>query len=236
MWQRSTTAIRQAPRKRATCWALLRLSRTPASMSAKHSSLIEIETPVLRPGSDGQTLFWMQEHAFCVHLNLRGDSSSSVFSEAVGAVTGTAPPEHPNTCVSSEHCRLAWLGPDEWLLIGVHEDFGPAPLEERLAPLHHALTALSGGQTILRVGGENWRNVLASACPFDLHPRVFGEGACAQTVIAYTNVLLMPVEDPDRGEALDIVVRRSFADHLARWLMDAAAEDGFEFLSPVGSP
>jgi|TARA_A100001011_G_scaffold111884_1_gene118368 sarcosine oxidase subunit gamma len=205
-------------------------------MSAKHSSLIEIETPVLRPGSDGQTLFWMQEHAFCVHLNLRGDSSSSVFSEAVGAVTGTAPPEHPNTCVSSEHCRLAWLGPDEWLLIGVHEDFGPAPLEERLAPLHHALTALSGGQTILRVGGENWRNVLASACPFDLHPRVFGEGACAQTVIAYTNVLLMPVEDPDRGEALDIVVRRSFADHLARWLMDAAAEDGFEFLSPVGSP
>ena len=205
-------------------------------MSAKHSSLIEIETPVLRPGSDGQTLFWMQEHAFCVHLNLRGDSSSSVFSEAVGAVTGTAPPEHPNTCVSSEHCRLAWLGPDEWLLIGVHEDFGPAPLEERLAPLHHALTALSGGQTILRVGGENWRYVLASACPFDLHPRVFGEGACAQTVIAYTNVLLMPVEDPDRGEALDIVVRRSFADHLARWLMDAAAEDGFEFLSPVGSP
>ena len=205
-------------------------------MSVKHSSLIEIETPVLRPGSDGQTLFWMQEHAFCVHLNLRGDSSSSVFSEAVGAVTGTAPPEHPNTCVSSEHCRLAWLGPDEWLLIGVHEDFGPAPLEERLAPLHHALTALSGGQTILRVGGENWRNVLASACPFDLHPRVFGEGACAQTVIAYTNVLLMPVEDPDRGEALDIVVRRSFADHLARWLMDAAAEDGFEFLAPVGSP
>lgn len=205
-------------------------------MSAKHSSLIEIETPVLRPGSDGQTLFWMQEHAFCVHLNLRGDSSSSVFSEAVRAVTGTEPPEHPNTCVSSEHCRLAWLGPDEWLLIGVHEDFGPAPLEERLAPLHHALTALSGGQTILRVGGENWRNVLASACPFDLHPRVFGEGACAQTVIAYTNVLLMPVEDPDRGEALDIVVRRSFADHLARWLMDAAAEDGFEFLAPVGSP
>ena len=205
-------------------------------MSAKHSSLIEIETPVLRPGSDGQTLFWMQEHAFCVHLNLRGDSSSSVFSEAVRAVTGTALPERPNTCISSEHCRLAWLGPDEWLLIGVHEDFGPAPLEERLAPLHHALTALSGGQTILRVGGENWRNVLASACPFDLHPRVFGEGACAQTVIAYTNVLLMPVEDPDRGEALDIVVRRSFADHLARWLMDAAAEDGFEFLAPVGSP
>ena len=69
----------------------------------------------------------------------------------------------------------------------------------------------------------------------DLHPRVFGEGACTQTMIAHTNVLLIPVRDPDRDEALDIVVRRSFADHLTRWLMDAAAEGGYEFLSPAGS-
>jgi sarcosine oxidase subunit gamma len=204
-------------------------------MSAKKSPLIEIETPLLRPGLDGHRSFWMQEHAFCVHLNLRGDSSSSGFSEAVTAVTGIALPEHPNTCVSSEHCRVAWLGPDEWLLIGTDEDFGAAPLDDRLASMHHALTDLSGGQTILRVGGKNWRDVLSSACPFDLHPRVFGEGACTQTVIAHTNVLLMPVTDSRRGEALDVVVRRSFADHLARWLMDAAAEDGFEFLAPVGS-
>jgi sarcosine oxidase subunit gamma len=204
-------------------------------MSAKQSPLIEIETPVSRPGPNGQTPLWVQEHAFCVHLNLRGDSSSSGFSEAVTAVTGIALPEHPNTCVSSEHCRVAWLGPDEWLLIGTDEDFGAAPLDDRLASMHHALTDLSGGQTILRVGGKNWRDVLSSACPFDLHPRVFGEGACTQTVIAHTNVLLMPVTDSRRGEALDVVVRRSFADHLARWLMDAAAEDGFEFLAPVGS-
>ena len=204
-------------------------------MSAKKSPLIEIETPLLRPGLDGHRSFWMQEHAFCVHLNLRGDSSSSGFSEAVTAVTGIALPEHPNTCVSSEHCRVAWVGPDEWLLIGTDEDFGAAPLDDRLASMHHALTDLSGGQTILRVGGKNWRDVLSSACPFDLHPRVFGEGACTQTVIAHTNVLLMPVTDSRRGEALDVVVRRSFADHLARWLMDAAAEDGFEFLAPVGS-
>ena len=48
-------------------------------MSAKQSPLIEIETPVSRPGSDRQRLFWMQEHAFCVHLNLRGDSSNPGF-------------------------------------------------------------------------------------------------------------------------------------------------------------
>ena len=204
-------------------------------MSAKQSPLIEIETPVLRPGLGGLTSFWMQERPFCTHLNLRGDSSNPGFSEALTAVTDVVLPQHPNTCVSSEHWRVAWLGPDEWLLIGSSDVCNAVPLADRLEPMHHALTDISGGQTILRVGGGNWRDVLSSACPFDLHPRVFGEGACTQTMIAHTNVLLIPVRDPDRDEALDIVVRRSFADHLARWLMDAAAEDGFEFLSPAGS-
>jgi len=27
----------------------------------------------------------------------------------------------------------------------------------------------------------------------------------------------------------EVLVRRSYADHLIRWLMDAAQEDGFEF-------
>ena len=204
-------------------------------MNAKQSPLIEIETPVSRPGPDGQTPLWMQERPFCTHLNLRGDPSNPGFSQAITAVTGIALPEHPNTCVSSEHCRAAWLGPDEWLLIGSSDVCSAVPLVDRLEPMHYALTDLSGGQTILRVGGENWRDVLSSACPFDLHPRVFGEGACTQTMIAHTNVLLIPVRDPGRDEALDIVVRRSFADHLTRWLMDAAAEGGYEFLSPAGS-
>jgi sarcosine oxidase gamma subunit len=43
---------------------------------------------------------------------------------------------------------------------------------------------------------------------------------------------MIHVHDDERGEALDIVVRRSFADHLLHWLIDAATEVGFELHRP----
>jgi len=100
---------------------------------------------------------------------------------------------------------------------------------------HSAVVDLSGGQTIIRAGGHAWRDVLASACPLDLHPRAFKPRQCAQTVFAHTNVLLTSVSNDDgRGvRAVDIVVRRSFADHVCRWLIDAAAECGVEFEVPI---
>ena len=202
-------------------------------MTFKQSPLIEIETPIRHPGVGGGVSFWIQEYPFFTHINLRGDASAPGFAEAVTAATGVTLPQDPNTCVSNDRWHALWLSPDEWLLMGPEGDDLTSVLAGRLEPLLHALTEVSGGQTILRVGGDAWRDVLASACTFDLHPRVFGEGAGGQTVVAHANVVLNYVSDDPRGEALDIVVRRSFADHLARWLMDAADEPGFEFLAPA---
>ena len=65
--------------------------------------------------------------------------------------------------------------------------------------------------------------MLAKGCPLDLHPRVFGPGHCAQSQIARVNAI---IHQRDGSPSYDIVVRRSFADYLARWLDDAAAEYG----------
>jgi len=202
-------------------------------MTFRQSPLAELETPIRSLGVGGAVSFWIQERPFGTHINLRGDASEARFVEAVATATGVVLPQDPNTCASSDRWHVSWLSPDEWLLMGPEDDAAVAVLVDQLESLHHALNEVSGGQTVFRVGGDAWREVLASACPFDLHPRVFGEGACGQTVVAHTNVVLIFVNDDPRGEALDIVVRRSFADHLARWLMDAAIEGGFEMLAPA---
>tara|TARA_Y100001934_G_C12215647_1_gene708255 strand:- start:60 stop:677 length:618 start_codon:yes stop_codon:yes gene_type:complete len=202
-------------------------------MTFKQSPLIEIETPIRHPGVGGGVSFWIQEYPFRTHVNLRGDPLDEGFMGVVAATTGVMLPRDPNTCVSNDRWHVSWLSPDEWLLMGPEDDAGVTVLADQLESLHHALNEVSGGQTVFRVGGDAWRDVLASACPFDLHLRVFGEGACGQTVVAHTNVVLIFVNDDPRGEALDIVVRRSFTDHLARWLMDAAIEGGFEMLAPA---
>ena len=202
-------------------------------MTFRQSPLAELETPIRSLGVGGAVSFWIQERPFRTHINLRGDASEARFLEIVATATGIVLPQDPNTCASSDRWHVSWLSPDEWLLMGPEDDAAVVVLVDQLESLHHALNEVSGGQTVFRVGGDAWREVLASACPFDLHPRVFGAGACGQTVVAHTNVVLIFVNDDPRGEALDIVVRRSFADHLARWLMDAAIEGGFEMLAPA---
>jgi sarcosine oxidase subunit gamma len=61
--------------------------------------------------------------------------------------------------------------------------------------------------------------VLAAGCALDLHPRAFGPGRCAQTLLARAAVIL---EQTSGEPAYRIYVRPSFAGYLADWLRDAA--------------
>lgn len=200
------------------------------SIDSPQSPLVEFRTPSAVPGVSGRAEVWIQEQPFRTHINLRGDAAHPDFRNRVHDVLGFSLPLEANTIQELGGSRLCWLGPDEWLLISPAGDTVVERLRDVLATVHHSIVDVSGGQTIIRMGGSAWRDVLASACPLDLHPSVFGPGACAQTVCAHANVLLMPTRTDTRGDTVDIIVRRSFADHLARWLIDAAGECGYEFL------
>ncbi|MCS5575126.1 MAG: hypothetical protein NZ789_19540, partial [Pseudomonadales bacterium] len=102
-------------------------------------------------------------------------------------------------------------------------------LEDSLSGLHVAITDLTSGQSLLGIGGRQPRDVLSAACTLDLHADVFTPGSCAQTILAHTNILITPALHSSGDFVFEVVVRRSYADHLIRWLMDAAHEDGFEF-------
>ncbi len=72
---------------------------------------------------------------------------------------------------------------------------------------------------MIRIGGPNAADLLATDCPLDLHPSQFKPGQCAQTRLAKAGMTLSPLAD-DSG--FEVIIRRSFADYLLLWLQGAA--------------
>ena len=167
----------------------------------------------------------LAERPFLGHLNLRGGPADEGFLKAAAKALGTALPLEPNTVTRGENMTVLWLGPDEWLVMTPpdQEIRTADALEEALEGHHTSVTDISGGQTVITIGGPHARDALAKGCSLDLHPRVFGPGQCAQTLVAKAGVTIVPTDD---SPSYDLIVRRSFADHLALWLQDAAQEYG----------
>ena len=123
--------------------------------------------------------------------------------------------------------RVYWLGPDEWLLVGAADE---RALAEVLRPAGGAVVDVSGQRTVIEISGPYAREVLAKGCALDLHPGVVSAGFAVPTLLAHVPVTMEVREngDPALGSAAEIavaiIVRTTFARHLADWLLDAAIE------------
>lgn len=142
----------------------------------------------------------------------------------VRVAPGTGLPAEPNTWADLDGGRAIWLGPDEWLLTGTTEPPEEFALRAHLAvaPLGGSATDVSAQRVTLRLTGDRARDVLAKGCAIDLHPRVFGRGRGAQTLLGQAGVVLLALSDT--GDDFLLLVRSSFAAYLAEWLLDAYLE------------
>jgi sarcosine oxidase, subunit gamma len=115
-----------------------------------------------------------------------------------------------------------WVRPDEWLVAAPPGPRGMliGTIEAALGPDDGAVVDVSSSRIVLELRGSRSRDVLASCCPLDLHPRVFSPGDCAQSVIAKAPVLLHLVDDTPRWE---LYVRPSLVAYVVAWLTDAMA-------------
>ncbi len=158
------------------------------------------------------------------YLNLRGSPGDEQFLQAVQSTLGQPLPTIANTFTAGENTQF-WLGPDEWLLVtGPGKENGIAvQLEKSLSGQCHSLVDVTGGQILIRLRGSQVRKVLAKGCTLDLHPRAFKVGQCAQTTLAKTSMLIALVDDTP---TFDIIVRRSFAEYAALWLLHSSATTG----------
>jgi len=151
-----------------------------------------------------------RELAFLSEVDVRVDRASA---------TTLGFPTDPNTATSGGRDVL-WLGPDEWLIVGVpgattairHE------LEASLSGLQCSVVDVSANRAVIELAAPSRHDLLSSACPIDLHPRSWGNGRCAQSVFGAAQVLLHEREGVTR-----LFVRPSFADYVVDLLLAVAS-------------
>jgi sarcosine oxidase, subunit gamma len=134
-------------------------------------------------------------------------------------LAGIALPLAPNRVATTGTSRALWLGPDEWLIVTEVETSGMLQrLERATVGRRAAISDLSSSRIVVEVAGSGARYLLAAGCGLDLHPRAFGPGQCAQTLLARVPVILDQLDAP----RYRVLVRRSYAHWLVEWLIDAA--------------
>lgn len=149
-------------------------------------------------------------------VNLRGNAEDPAFRAAVSRVLKLELPIQPCSSVADAVHRLVWVGPDDWFVIGPKGQASAieAQLRTALAGMHHAVTDVSGGYTVLHLSGTPVREVLAQGCPLDLHPRVFGPGSSAGSLFFKASIWLWQT---DEAPTYEVLVRSSFRGYF--WLM-----------------
>ena len=125
----------------------------------------------------------------------------------------------PNRVVATPAGDCFWLGPEEWLWVGSADDraFMLESLERAVGLDDGAAVDVSASRVIIELRGPSSRDVLLSSCPLDLHPRAFGPGQCAQSLIAKAPVLLSKA---DEIPSYRLLLRPSLASYVISWLAD----------------
>ena len=168
----------------------------------------------------------IQEAPVSAHLNLRGDSEDINFCSAVAEVLTVSLPLKPCTYQRNGNTSIYWLGPSEWLVVEVGGDAAAieATLRKSLKG-HISIVDVSGGQTCINLRGVAVETVLKKSSIYDFDgwdTAKATSGRVVQTTFAKASAAVSNRSDG----SYDLVIRRSFADYVAQWLLDAGGEFG----------
>jgi sarcosine oxidase subunit gamma len=157
-------------------------------------------------------------------LNIRGTAD---ILPGITAQTGCQSLPETNQFVTIGERHLAWLGPDEYLLLcdAGREDEIQTRLRLDFEGIHTAVTNVTDSLCALNIRGNAVRKVLAKGCALDLHEDVFVAGQCAQSLLSLAGVTLLATGDT----RFTLVCRTSFAPYVVDWLVDAALEYGVSY-------
>jgi sarcosine oxidase, subunit gamma len=171
---------------------------------------------------DASSGVWANEVPGLGHISLRGNLSDGKFTDAVSGALGIPLPAAPCTFASSGSTKVLWLSPDEWMIVTPRERLAELlqSFNTALSGVRSQVTDNSGGYTQVNVEGRNASQVLAHATVYDLH--ALTPGRVVGTTFGKSSVYMHR-----HGDAYCLILRRSFADYIWRYLVRAAQPYGF---------
>jgi sarcosine oxidase, subunit gamma len=190
----------------------------PVGQSALHA----FELSALARPTDEACGVWANEVPLRGYITLRGNLADGAFQNGAAEALGTRLPAAPCTFSRSGAVKALWLAPDEWMIVAPRARLAPLlrSLEKALSGIRSQVVDNSGGYTEIIVQGRNASDVISHASVYDVHR--LGEGRVVGTTFGKAAVYMYRERD---GVAL--LVRRSFADYVWRFLVRAAEPYGF---------
>lgn len=174
--------------------------------------------------SDAQATVTLEEQAVPGLLMLRAVASADALSAALQSAYGVPLPSLLQSVQNEDYC-VRWMSPDCWLIsCALDETFTIETTLRRAVEEHFAIVDVSGGYCVLHLSGASAINVLKKSTGYDTHPDNFSAGKVVNTTFAKAQVTLRAVNAEAGHECYEIIVRRSFADYVFKWIQQAGEE------------
>ena len=171
--------------------------------------------------------FSMKEKTPVPKINLRGNVNNKDFTGKVGEILGIILPVEIGRIAIKEEISIISTGPNEWLIISnntIEENGNRFELENILYESisknnFGAVTSVTDQFTIFSLKGSNIYEVLSKSSPFDFD--TLSDKSSAQTLLNNIDITIVK----KGNENMDLLVRRSFSEHLWDWIKDSASLD-----------
>jgi len=169
--------------------------------------------------------FSMGEKTSIQKINLRGNPNNKDFTSKVGKILGIILPLEIGKIAIKEEISIICTGPNEWLVISnntVEENSSTFELENILYENISkkdlgAVTNVTDQFTIFSLKGSNIFEVLTKSSPFNFDTLL--DNTSAQTLLNNIDITIVK----KNNENIDLLVRRSFSEHLWDWIKDSAS-------------
>ena len=167
----------------------------------------------------------MREIKPIMKLIIRGKTKD--FITTIGKNLNMLLPTEANTSTTGETLTALWLSPDEWMLVSnetVSADINTYQIEDDLINNISkvnlgAVTDVSDQFVMINIKGSKVFDLFATGSPFNFNEFKNKKGSVVQTILSHIDVIIHLTEINE----VNLLVRRSFSEHLHSWLNDSAS-------------